>query len=147
MRLRFVLALAATFAGVLWTTPFAHAQQPPPSGQTIRFHYHDNEGDGLLFVTDQGADPSSGGELVSIDLQQGGVDFPGDGMVFPIQTAQPPLMNLLVFWVVDPAGDTFFFEGITEMGVDTISGGGAWFLTTDPSVSEQWTIFKMFGGP
>lgn len=132
--------LVSGLGGVAVAIP-ASAQSGASPGVTFR--YTDSQGPGCLTIAAQGDDSVGGGTAIAVTLVQNGASFTGQGEEWGISTATPRT-TALAFWLSNDSGNTFFFDGTLQMGVDTSSGQGQWTSLQDATVTDQWQAFTMF---
>jgi hypothetical protein len=113
---------------------------------SVTLPYTDSQGPGCVSITSMGDDQNAGGTAISVSLAQNGMSFSGQGEEW-ITSDTAPRTFAIAFWLNDGNGNSFFFDGTLKMGVDTFGGQGQWTSLQDPTITDQWRMFRMFGGP
>jgi len=137
-----LLALALLCLGALAIGPAgtARAGDAPPEFPSLTLTYSDAQGTAV--IASQGAD-STGGTPISVTLTQNGMTLQGQGEAWNTRAGAPRSWGV-AFWLSDGAGNGFFFDGSLMMGVDTFGGQGSWTYLQDPSITDQWRMFRRF---
>jgi hypothetical protein len=133
-----MMAVALT---ALAAAPGAHATIPKP------LKYKDSDGPGVIYITPFAADPATGGEKISILLQQNGKAYSGDGFMLRIHEDPPHVVDrafidLIVFNIRDAYGRVFQFRGRIQTGgiIGKLIGSGRYSLAGTGIDIDQWTI-------
>jgi hypothetical protein len=112
------------------------------TGTNLTLRYSDSQGAGCLTIQSDSTDASSGA-AIAVTLTQNGMSLTGQGEEWTL-SQNAPRATALAFWLDDGNGDTYFFQGVVRIGVDTLNGEGGWTSIQDPTLTDQWQAFTMF---
>ncbi len=141
-----ISVLAAPHVLAQQTIPTPAPTPVLPLNQQVTFRYTDAQGFGSISFTDLGPDPTTGFDLLKVNITQNGVSYNGSGIATPIPGADRPLNNLVSFTVVGPSGNPFFFEGKMGLGVE-YQGSGTYFPVNNPTQTTTWGLLFTPGVP
>jgi hypothetical protein len=135
------MTLAAVAITALAGAPGAHATTPKP------LKYQDSDGPGILYITPFAPDPATGGEKISILLQQNGKSFSGEGFMLRIHEDPPNqsdrvFIDLIVFNIRDAFGRVFQFRGKIQTGgiIGKLIGNGNYEQAGTGVDIDHWTL-------
>jgi hypothetical protein len=135
------MTLAAVALTALVAAPGAHATTPKP------LKYQDADGPGIIYITAFASDPATGGEKISVLLQQNGRSYSGQGFELRIHEDPPNqsdrvFIDLIVFNIRDAFGRVFQFRGKIQTGgfIGKLIGSGRYEQAGTGIDLGQWTI-------
>jgi hypothetical protein len=135
------MTLAAVAITALAAAPGAHATTPKP------LKYQDSDGPGILYITPFAQDPATGGDKISVLLQQNGRSYSGEGFQLRIHEDPPnqsdrAFIDLIVFNIRDSFGRVFQFRGRIQTGgiAGRLIGSGRYEQAGTGIDLDQWTL-------
>lgn len=105
-----------------------------PSG-TFTLPYSDDQGPGMMTITNVGPDAAPGGAAIDVTLDQGGSAYSGSGVMRPQGTGY-----LLAFELTDSDGNGYLYENEVTSDEAGFSGKGLWLNEADETQAGPWTL-------
>lgn len=134
--LRALIAVVALSLSLLLGGQSLRAQEILPGFPALTLTYIDGQGPGQVSLRPQGADPATGGTIITVTLSQNGTAYTGEGFVRPLDARS----FVIAFTVSDGAWGSYFLRGTLIREGNGWTGHGRYTVVGNPAVTDAWRM-------